>query len=412
MKHARLRWIVAGATLMLGICCARGYPLQAQTSWTFAHPSVTSDDSSTSKSWTSSTERQFYSTSLHPVRTKESHTESGNRTVDTQVLERQTIEGDYELYLVVEKETVKVDSTTVRTVQRSYARGPNGQRQLVQVTEEEESRNLSSGEVRTVRTTSNPYATGSLQVVHREVEQKKQTSPNVQEIRRSVFTPDVNGGLSESLRSEERQTRSGTTLEFQKTDRVRDGSGAWQTLEVRQGTVKEDGKQRSREENVLQPDSYGKLAVVQRTIGKETADRTGQPQSTSETYQLDVPGRSRDGSLHPVERVTTVHRVGANGRQSTQTEVEQPNPGSPTAGLELTSQQVTISTRDADRVTHETRTFRATGGNPGVAWVDMGVSNRPNEVHVSMAPVSGSTATQATSTGNSPDQSQASPQAK
>jgi hypothetical protein len=376
MKYARLRRVVAGATLMLWISCGHGYLLQAQTS-----------DSNASKSSTSSAEQ--YSGSANPIRTKESRTQSGNRTVDTQVLERKSTEGNYEPYLVVERETIKVDSTTVRTVERSYAPGLYGQRQLVQVTEEE-SRDLPRGGVKSVRTTSNQDANGRLQVVQKEVQEKKQSSPNVEEIKRSVFTPDVNGGLAESLRSEERQTRSGNKLEFQTTDRVPNGNGAWQTLEVRKGTVKQDDKQQSREEDVLRTDFNGKLAVVQRTIDKETTAGTGQTQSTSETYSLDVPGTPRDGSLHPIERVTTIKRTEINGRQTTQTEIEKPTAGSPYAGLKPTSQQVTISTRDDNGVVHETRTIRAIdiNGNPGVVWVDFSVSAKPNEVNGSTAPAS------------------------
>jgi hypothetical protein len=377
MKYARLRSVIAGATLTFCICCAHGSLLHAETP----------DDANASKSWTSSTEQ--YSGSANPIRTKESRTQNGNRTVDTQVLERKGIEGDYEPYLVVERETIKVDSTTVKIVERSYAPGLYGQRQLVQVIEEESS-NLPSGGMKTVRTKSNPDTNGLLQVVQKEVEEKKQSSSNVQEIRRSVFTPYVNGGLSESLRSEERQTTSGNKLEFKTTDRVPNGNGAWQTLEVRQGTLTQDGKQQSREEDVLRPEYNGKLTVVNRTIDKETIVGNGQKQSTSETYSLDVPGTPRDGSLHPIERVTTVNRTETNGRRTTQTEIQGPNAGSPYAGLKPGTQEVTISTRDDQGVVNETRTLRATdiNGNSAVVWVDFSVSDRPNEVQGGTAPAS------------------------
>jgi hypothetical protein len=281
-----------------------------------------------------------------------------------------------------------VDSTTAKIVERSYAPGLSGQRQLVQVIEEESS-DLPSGGMKTVRTTSNPDANGRLQVVQKEVQEKQQSSPNVQEIKRSVFTPYVNGGLSESLRSEERQTRSGNKLEFQTTNRVPNGNGAWQTLEVRQGNVTQEGKQQSREEDVLRPEYNGKLTVFKRTIDK-TIVGNGQTQSTSETYSLDVPGTPRDGRLHPIERVTTVNRTEANGRQTTHTEIQGPNAGSPYAGLKSGTQQVTISTRDDHGVVHETRTLRATdiNGNSAVVWVDFSVSDGPNEIQGDTAPAS------------------------
>src|ERR1700757_3778053 len=74
-----------------------------------------SQDASANKSWTTTNDWQNSNT-----RTIESHNQSGNRTVDTQSTERRGFDGRFEPYVSVEKETVQVDASTVRTVTRTY----------------------------------------------------------------------------------------------------------------------------------------------------------------------------------------------------------------------------------------------------------------------------------------------------
>jgi hypothetical protein len=307
-----------------------------------------------------------------------SYGDAGSRKAETQSLERMGADGHYEPYFDVEKETIRVDSDTVRTAERSYAWDSDGQRrQLVQVIEGQ-TRTLADGVVKTVRTTSNTYAEyGNLQAVQQEVEVKKQISADVQETTTSVFALQ-NGGVSELSRTEERDTRRGHSIEFQKTNLVRDGNGGWQTREVRQGVAKEDG---SKEENVLWPDSEGKMSVVQRTTSKQSMAAGGGTQVITETYSLDRTGWARDGKMHLVERVTTISRLGQDGQQSTQATFENPNPGSATDGLRVTSQSLDVVVRGADGIAHEVRTLREIdgSGNMRVVRVDKGTSNKPKQ---------------------------------
>jgi len=87
------------------------------------------------KTWTATTESQ--SDNVNPTRTTESHSQHGNRTLDTQTVQRLGTDGHFEPYQDIEKETVKVDSTTVPTITRAFARDSGGGKTLVQVTEEE-----------------------------------------------------------------------------------------------------------------------------------------------------------------------------------------------------------------------------------------------------------------------------------
>jgi hypothetical protein len=349
------------------------------------------DDSGQPKSWNSATEQE-YSGSFNPTRTETSFNETGNRKVETQSLERMNADGSYEPYLTVEKETTKADSNTVRTMERSYVRDSDGHRQLIQVTERE-SRTLADGEVKSVRTTSNPDANGILQVVQKEIEDKKQVSPGVQDTKTSLFTANIDGGLKESVRTERRDTQNDHTVEFKETNLIQDSNGNWQTREVKQGVVREDGKQSSREESVLRPDADGNLSVVQHAVSTETTGSGGETRATTETDSLDLPGVPRDGSLHPVERVTTVHRASQDGKQSTETQIERPNPGSPGDGMRVTSQSIDVVIRGANGISHQTRTLNAldANGDLSVVSVDFGRSDKPVQVSVAAQKEPGAT---------------------
>src|SRR5579862_7058265 len=108
---------------------------------------------SSDQSWKENSSQQSTSGNLNPLRTRESHTESNGRTVDKQSVERLGPDGRYVPYLDVEKESVKVDATTVRTVEKTYVRGPDGGRTLQQVAQEE-TRSLPGNEQKVTRSVS------------------------------------------------------------------------------------------------------------------------------------------------------------------------------------------------------------------------------------------------------------------
>lgn len=353
----------------------------------------TSDDASQGKSWSTVTQSQV-SGSVNPTRTSTSYSESGNRKTETQTLERTGMDGHYESYLTVEKETVRVNSTTTKTVDRSYVRDSNGERRLIQETEEQ-SQTLGPGTSRTVRTTSNPDADGNLQVVKKEIEEQKQISPTVHEISTSVLRTDANGAFSESEKTNRRETRTDShTTQFLQSTQLRDGNGAWQTSEVKKGVVQDDDTHHSREEDVSQPDLDGRMAVVQRTVTRENDGVGGDKKATTETDSVDLPGTGRDGTLHPTERVTTVHQKNQNGTESTQTQIEKPNPGSPTDGMAVTGQTIDIVKPGSAGITRETRTIQSVDGNGalGVVWVDSGSSDKPAPFGVSVTSATKATA--------------------
>src|SRR6185369_9478050 len=147
-------------------------------------------------------------------------------------------DGKYAPFQDTETQTIQVNATTVRTIQRSYGRDVNGNRSLVQVTEEERITSANGGQDLS-RTTSNPDLNGRLQIVQKEIQRIKQKSPTVQESTTTILMPDVNGALNPSMRVQQRETKTGEhSTAFRKSTMLPDGNGNWQTAEVREGTMK------------------------------------------------------------------------------------------------------------------------------------------------------------------------------
>src|ERR1700730_8956925 len=206
----------------------------------------------TNESWTT-THTSIDNT--NPSRMTESHAKSGNRSVDKQSVEVLGPNGRYQPDSETDKETVQINATTTRTVERTYRWDVNGQRNLVRVTEEE-ARSSASGDAQVVRTTSNPDANGNLQVVQREVADTRKTSPDAEETKTTVYLKDGNGGLNPSLQTQELQKRSADhRVQVKKTTLVPDSSGNWEVGEVKESTINQDGKNRTSEERVSHPDS-------------------------------------------------------------------------------------------------------------------------------------------------------------
>jgi hypothetical protein len=292
--------------------------------------------------------------------------------VDKQAVEHLGLDGHYQPYLDIEKESVQVNTTTVRIIERTFGRDPSGQKTLIQQTEQD-TRTLPGGE-KTVRTTLNPDVNGRLQIVNREVQDTKQIGPGVRETNTTVLSPDMNGGLAPAIRIQQRETRSNDqVVEFRKSTLLSDGNGNWQLKEVRDGVIKEENdKSRTKEERVLRPDVEGKLAVVERTVSKEKETGSGEKRGTVENYSSSLPGASEDASLHLNQRVTTVRRVRPDGGQVTEEQVEQRNSAAPNDNVRVTQKTIDIVRPVAGGRTDENRTIQSTdsSGSLGVVWVD------------------------------------------
>ena len=373
-RVARLSQIIL---LAIGIYFCSSLALWAQTS-----DPPTGD---AANSWTATTESQ--SGDVNSARTIESHTQNGNRTLDKQSLQRRGSDGHFEPSQDIEKETVQLDATSVRTITRTFGRDANGAKTLIQVTEEEKHA-LPGGDSNVVRTISNPDGNGKLQLIQRQFEETKRTSENVEETKTTMMLPSANGGLAPATKVQERRQRGANdTVESQQTTLVPDGAGNWQVSEIRQATTRHEGKGASTEERISRRDAEGKLGVVSRCTSNESESASAQKRNTVETYSIDVPGSAGDGSQHLVERAITAQRTSSTGQQITEQQVEQPSPGDPGSSL-----QVTILTTDAVRPdpsgAQATRIVQArdVNGSLGVVLVDTTKSDNIHAIQVQIAP--------------------------
>jgi len=324
---------------------------------------------------------------VNPIRTSETHSEADGRTTDKQSLERIGIDGRYVPYLDVEKESVQVNSTTVRTIERTYGRDPDGRKTLTQVVQEEK-RSLPGGAEKVVRNTSNSDADGRLQIVRREMEDTKQTSATVQETKTTAYTFASDGQMVPSVQSQERRTRTGDhDVQFRKSTMLPDINGNWQLQEVREGVIKDDGKERTTHERVSRPNNDGQLAVVESTVSKEADTAPGEGRDTVESYSTSVPGSADEGRMRLNQRTTTVRRKSLSGGTLTEQQVTQRNPGAPGDDPRPTQKTIDIMRpMSAGGTEHNQQTISIdTNGSSNVVWVDTGKASSTVQVETQKA---------------------------
>jgi hypothetical protein len=350
-------------------------------------PQLVSQSAPSNQSWKATSEQESPGGTLNPTRTTQTHTEINGRIVDKTTVERLGPDGRYVPYSETEKESIRINDSTVRNVERTYGRDADGHRTLIQQTQEQSAR-LPDGEEKITRTTSNPDADGQLQVVRQEREDSRQVSSAVRVTNTTVLATDINGGLSAAMQTEQRETKSSDgTVQSTKSTLMPDGNGGWKLCEVRESTTKPEGTGASRsEQSVLRPDTNGHLAVVEHKVERQTQG-AGEKRDTTETYSTNVPGQAGDDNLQLVERETTVRHSSGAG-QSTIRQVEQPDPGDPNAGLNVTEQAIDIVRAGSNGTANETRTVLTpdADGRLGQVWVDMGKTSDPAAVQVDTKP--------------------------
>lgn len=364
--------------LMIGVVCCCALSLLAQTS-----DSTTTDQQT--KSWTATADLK--TENVNPTRTIESHSQTSNRTIDTRSIQTRGFDGRMEPYQDIEREAVLVDGSTMRTTTRAFARDVNKDKTLVQVTEEEE-HTLPNGYSKIVRLTSNPDLSGRPQPVQREIVETKRIGVDVEETDTTVMLPSINGGLAPAFKTHEVRKRvANNTVESTKTTLLLDGAGHWQVNEVRQATIRQEGTNRTTEERVSRLDAEGKLGEISRVVNKESESASGEKRNTVETYSVDVPGTTPDGSLHLVERKTSIDRSSSTGERSTEQQLERINPGNPGAGLRVSVMVngKTVPTPSGEQTTVTIRA-RDLNGSFGVVSVDTTKSDRVATIQIQQTP--------------------------
>jgi hypothetical protein len=306
--------------LSAAFCVATAISVQAQDQ----------QQSSGDESWTATKEN---AASFNPLRTTESHSKSGNRTVDKQRVELLGLNGSYHPFSETETETIQVNDATTRTVVRTYQWTGNGQKTLASVTEEE-SRTNAGGDAHVERKTSSADVNGHFQVVRREIADTKKVGPNVEETKRTVYQSDGYGGLAQAEQTQELKTQvADDSVAVKKTTLTPDANGKWKVSGVTERTIKDDGKNRTTEERVSGPDLEGRLQESSRTVSKEAETATGEKKSTVESYSVSAPGYT-DRGMHLDKRVTTIQKKDSAG-EITQQQVDQTNPANPSDGAKV-----------------------------------------------------------------------------
>ena len=355
----------------------------------FAQTSDSRTAEEASKSWTATTDlkNDYLAPERMPVRIIESHSENSNRTLDKRSVEIRRTDGYFEPYQDIERETVQVDGSTVRTTTRTFARDVNKAKALVQITEEEQ-RTLPSGESKTVRITSNPDVNGKLQVSERDTAQSKRLAEHVEETQTTVELLSINGGLAPAVKTREiRKRNANDTVQSEKSTLLLDGGGRWQVNEIRQTTSRREGDSWITEERISRLDSEGKLSEISRMVTKDPETSTGEKRNTVETYSIDVLGTTRDGNLHMVERVSTSSQSNASGTRTTEQKVEQLNAGDPAAGLRVS---VLVNDKVVPGPSGEQSTVTIRGrdlnGGFSIVSVDTTKSDRIPTIHFQQTP--------------------------
>jgi hypothetical protein len=299
----------------------------------FAQTSALRTTQDVNTPWTATTDLKR--DNLNPTQITESHSQNGNRTVDTQSIQVRGLDGDLVPYQDIEREALQIDATTVKTITQSFGRDVNGAKTLVQVTVEEK-HTEHTGDSRVVRITSNPDVNGNLQAVQREIVETKRISDHLEETQSTVMIASINGGLAPVMKTAELRRRGqNDAVQSQKTTLLLDANGDWQLNELRQTSIRQEGENRTVDERVSRLDAENKLCEVSRTVRTESQNSSGEKHDTLQTYSVDVPGVTSDRRLHLVERTTTTRRTNPTGEQITQSQVEQLNPGDPEGGLRV-----------------------------------------------------------------------------
>lgn len=370
------------ALLMIGGLCCYPLSLVAQTT-----DPTTLDQ--TNKSWTATTDSR--SDDLLPIRIPvrivESHSHNGERALDKRSVEIRGTDGRFEPYQDIERETLQVDATTVRTVTRTFSQDVNGNKAIAQVTEEEK-HILPGGDSNIVRVTYNPDVNGRLQPVQREIVESKKIAEDQEETKRTVMLSSINGGLAPAFKTQETRKRAtNDTVKTETTTWIPDVNGQWQLNEIRQNVATQEENGREIEETVSRPDAEGKMIQISRVVSRESESASGEKRDSRDSYSIDVPGTTRDGGLHLIERTTAISRSSSTGERSTEQQVEQVNPGDPGAGLRVSvlvnGKMVSASSGEQSTVTIRARD---SNGNFGVVSVDTTKSDRVLTIQIQPTP--------------------------
>jgi hypothetical protein len=174
-----------------------------------------------------------------------------------------------------------------------------------------------------VKTISNADLDGKFELKEREISVTKKSS-DLQKTQTTTYLPNTTGEFAPSMQINEQQKQGPNgTVETKKETLFPDLSGRWYTYELREQTVKGDTLERITDEHLSRRDFVGNVSPVSEVITKENS-ANGRLTTTTENYSVDVPGSTRDQTLHPLQSSKTVQTTEAD-RHVKETQVLQPD---------------------------------------------------------------------------------------
>ena len=288
------------------------------------------------------------------TRVQQTRVEGNGRTIDTQVLERPSINGGYAVATATETETIHVGPNTVRVVERWYVPDADGRRRLSRIIEAETT-TLPGRSTTTTRIRYDSDLDGHLQAMERDIEESiplnassNQTTSTILLLLGGVFIP-----VQKTVTVE---TRNGNGItDVQRTVSLGDHTGhaiiptlVTHTVEEQTGNV----GSRTKEERVLRADTgktpgEGQMLPVERTVTLEWSSPDGEEHSRAETSLMFTIGVAHDGELHMNRQVSTVRQVMADGSTQIVQGVAEINPGAKSDRPRSIEKKTEISRRGA-----------------------------------------------------------------
>ena len=224
----------------------------------------------------------------------------------------------------VERETVQVDSKTVKTVERVYRRDANGRRTLQAINEVEHT-TFPDGRMEAVQTKSTVDLNGRMQVWRQQRQETRNLGQDDWETTSSVLKPGPTGRLQPVYKI--RQTERKGSDDIVRVDRVveeSDLNSRWNVIEQRSATIQEKEAETVQQETIYEKNAFGELALRSQVASIQWTDEDGTVHRTIDTYQPDSRGRMdvverielsevtlRDGGKQTVQELQT--RSAANG---------------------------------------------------------------------------------------------------
>jgi hypothetical protein len=301
----------------------------------------------------------------NPARIIQTQRQENGRKVESQIVEAPS-DGEYQAISETEQETIQIDANTVRVVQRLYT-PVNGTRKPYQMSEEERHTGPGSRES-LLRTISTLDSDGHWQVLERDIEETDSTAPDVRQTNTTVLRL-VAGVLAPVQKFEQTERSKGDSVEVQRNMLALDGSDHFGVIQAERNVVTQTKDGQTTERTFYGNDGRAPLTPIEHTTGIEWNSGDTQ-RETSQTFSVNVPGRTPDDHLHLVQQQNVATVVTRGGGILTETQTQELNPGAPEDGLRLTTLETETSQPAGKSQTENHKEVRSLdiNGNFPVDW--------------------------------------------